>query len=105
MPLIREVADRACEDNTEPSSAPARVAKLDRGDEQPPPPVYQGLPAKFTLPNGMRESRFSQELLRTDRPQRATIFAVSAAMVNWLGVLIALVPMAMLWRERRRIID
>lgn len=67
-------------------------------------PTYQGLPAKFTLPNGTRESSFRQELLRADRPQRAVVFAVSAALVNWLGLLLALIPVALLWRERRRII-
>ncbi|HVE70364.1 MAG TPA: hypothetical protein VNI54_03275 [Thermoanaerobaculia bacterium] len=66
-------------------------------------PAYQGLPAKFTLPAGERSTNFSQELLRIDRPQRARIFTVSAAVVQWLGVLIAVAAMALLWLERKRI--
>ena len=64
---------------------------------------YQGLPAKFLLPSGERRSYFAQELLRTDRPQTAFVFAVSSALVNWFGVLLAVIPMALLWRERRQI--
>lgn len=67
--------------------------------------AYQGLPAKFLLPGGERSSSFSQELLRTDRPQTAFVLAISSALVNWLGVLLAIVPIGMLWRERYRIAD
>lgn len=66
---------------------------------------YQGLPAKFTLPEGQRRSTFSQELLRTDRPQTAFVLAVSSALLNWLGMLLAIVPVVLLWQERRRIVD
>lgn len=68
------------------------------------PVSYQGLPAKFTLPGGNRSSRFTQELLRVDRPQTAFVIAISFALVNWLGVLLALFPIAMLVRDRRRIV-
>lgn len=67
--------------------------------------AYQGLPAKFQLPNGDRWSNFQQDLLRVDRPQTALVIAVSSALVMWLGVLIALIPLAMLWRERTRLAD
>jgi hypothetical protein len=72
---------------------------------QPATLAYQGLPAKFTLPGGARSSYFSQELLRADRPQRALVVAVSVAIVKWIGVLIALLAIAMLWRERRALAD
>jgi hypothetical protein len=65
--------------------------------------VYQGLPARFTLPTGERWSTFSQELLRTDVEQHAFIIAISRALMNWLGLLIALVPVILLRRERNTI--
>jgi hypothetical protein len=75
----------------------------------PPPkaaaPAYQGLPAKFTLPGGERGSTFSQELLRTDRPQTAKILAISILLTNWIGVLLALVAIVILWPERRALVD
>jgi hypothetical protein len=67
--------------------------------------TYQGLPAKFTLPGGLRRSAFSQELLRTDRPQRAFVIAISFALTNWIGVALMLLPMVHLWRDRRFIAD
>lgn len=66
---------------------------------------YQGLPAKFILPDGQRQSWFSQELLRTDRPQTAFVLAISSALVKWLGVLLALIPIVLLWRDRGRIAE
>lgn len=72
---------------------------------KPAPPTYQGLPAKFTLPDGERSSAFAQELLRTDRPQTATIVAISLLLVNWIGVVIALVALILLWPERRMLAD
>lgn len=68
--------------------------------QRPATPAYQGLPAKFTLPPGHRSSTFSQELLRADRPQTAFVFAVSFALTNWIGVLLALIVIVMLWRDR-----
>ena len=81
-----------------------------RGAQQAPAPApaavaSQGLPAKFTLPNGYRTSSFAQELLRVDRPQTALIIAISTAVTNWLGVLLALIPIALLWRDRRYLAD
>jgi hypothetical protein len=68
-------------------------------------PAYQGLPAKFTLPSGAHSSSFSQELLRSDRQQTALVLAISFALTNWIGALLALVPIVSLWRDRRRIIE
>jgi len=72
---------------------------------EPAAPAYQGLPAKFTLPTGERSSYFSQELLRTDRPQAARIFAISLLLTNWIGVAIALLALAILWTGRRELIE
>jgi hypothetical protein len=74
-----------------------------KGATENAPQVYQGLPAKFTLPSGERTSNFSQELLRTDVEQRAFIFAVSRALMNWLGLLLAITPVILLRRERNTI--
>lgn len=71
----------------------------------PETPAYQGLPAKFTLPNGDRSSYFAQELLRADRPQRALVIAVSFALMNWIGALLALLVLFLLWRDRRELAE
>jgi hypothetical protein len=67
--------------------------------------AYQGLPAKFTLPNGERASYFSQELFRVDRPQTALVLAVSRSLVNWIGLLIGIVGALLLWRDRRSLAE
>jgi hypothetical protein len=90
--------DSAVTDSATPSSEPAPSGSGGLASVS-----YQGLPAKFLLPNGQRSSSFSQELLRTDRPQTAFVLAISSALVNWLGVLLAIVPIALLWRDRERI--
>ncbi len=90
MRSVTETVVTSTEGGDAPSSAAAGFA-------------YQGLPAKFLLPSGERSSYFSQELLRTDRPHTAFVFAVSSAVVNWLGVLLAVIPLALLWRDRRGI--
>ena len=43
--------------------------------------------------------------MRTDIEQRANVFAISSTLVNWLGVALSLVPLILLWRERRAIRD
>jgi hypothetical protein len=85
---------------TDSAGAPPRTTAQDAA-----PIAYQGLPAKFTLPNGYRSSSFSQELLRTDRPQTALVIAVSYALTNWIGFFLALFPILLLWRDRHRIAD
>lgn len=79
------------------NAAPAR--------QQPAALAYQGLPAKFTLPTGERSTYFSQELLRADRPQRARVVAVSFALTNWIGMLLALLVLLILWRDRLELAD
>ncbi|HEX9984159.1 MAG TPA: hypothetical protein VGF69_12905 [Thermoanaerobaculia bacterium] len=82
---------------TREAPAAADVTKVARVDQQP---SYQGLPAKFTLPNGERHTFFSQELLQAGKPQTARIVAVSLSLVNWIGAAIALAAIVLLWRER-----
>lgn len=96
--------------SAEVSTASAKVGELNRA--QPPAPApeapaqaYQGLPAKFTLPNGERWSSFSQELLRVDRPQTAHVVLLSLVLAHWIGLAIALLAIGLLWRERQRIKD
>jgi hypothetical protein len=83
-----------------PTESATAIDKLQRANAPEPVPAYQGLPAKFTLPPGHRSSMFSQELLRADRPQSAFVFAVSSVLMNWIGVLLALIVIVMLWRDR-----
>ncbi|HEX7153907.1 MAG TPA: hypothetical protein VF618_20625 [Thermoanaerobaculia bacterium] len=63
-------------------------------------PSYQGLPARFTLPYGERQTSFAQELLQSGKPLRAQILAVSVSLVNWIGAALALLAIGLLWRER-----
>lgn len=91
--------DTAVARDASPVEAPAAKVAEGRSDTA----SYQGLPAKFTLPYGTRRSTFTQELLRVDRPQKAVVIAVSSALINWLGVLLALVPIAMLFNDRHRV--
>jgi hypothetical protein len=70
-----------------------------------PAHAYQGLPAKFTLPAGEHWSSFSQELMRVDRPQTADVVVISTALTKWPGLAVALVAVALIWRERQRLGD
>jgi hypothetical protein len=60
---------------------------------------YQGLPAKFDLPGGSRYTSFQQELLPSDRRQAVFVFAVSMLLVKWIGVVLALITIALLARD------
>jgi len=88
--------------DTAATDAPASPQE---GRPAPAAPVYQGLPAKFTLPSGDHVSYFSQELFRVDRPQTALVLAVSRSMTNWLALLLGLIGAFLLWRSRRAIAD
>ena len=41
-------------------------------------PSYQGLPAKFDLPEGVRRSTFTRELLAPDGPRTLHVIALSS---------------------------
>jgi len=85
--------------------------------EPPPPPppalsqgvpvrtgfAYQGLPAKFELPDGVRGGSFSEQLLSPDRPQTVVLVLLSMTLVTWLSLAMGIVAAWMLWRERTTI--
>lgn len=62
--------------------------------------AYQGLPAKFELPSGVRSGSFSEQMLAADRPQSVTIVLLSMTLVTWLAVAFAFVAAWLLWRDR-----
>ncbi|HEX3577760.1 MAG TPA: hypothetical protein VHY33_04275 [Thermoanaerobaculia bacterium] len=72
-----------------PKAAPARSAF-----------AYQGLPAKFELPDGVRSQSFSEQLLSPERPQTITLVLLSMTIVTWTAVALALIAAWMLLRER-----
>ena len=65
--------------------------------------AYQGLPAKFELPNGVRFGAFNEQLLAPDRPQTVTLVLVSMTLVTWLAIALAVVALWLLWHERSTI--
>jgi hypothetical protein len=82
----------------------------------PPPPspkaaprlegfAYQGLPAKFELPDGVRSQAFSEQLLSPERPQTITLVLLSMTLVTWSAVVLAFIAVWLLWRERAAIKD
>jgi hypothetical protein len=62
--------------------------------------AYQGLPAKFELPNGARVSSFSEQLLSPARPQRITLVLLSMTIVTWTSIALALIAAWLVWGER-----
>lgn len=76
--------------NTSNSNARANVAGF----------AYQGLPAKFELPSGVRFGSFREQMLAADRPQTVTIVLLSMTLVTWLAMALTLVAAWLLWRER-----
>ena len=62
--------------------------------------MFQGIPAKFELPDGVRSQSFSEQLLSPDRPQTITLVLLSMTLVTWIAIVLALIAAWMLWRER-----
>jgi hypothetical protein len=62
--------------------------------------AYQGLPARFTMPEADRLTRFGVALLGVDRPQRIVVLMLSAALLWWLRAALVVVALRLLWRER-----
>jgi hypothetical protein len=92
----------------------ATSAVTDSSATPPPPPpkaappregwfAFQGIPAKFELPDGARSQSFSEQLLSPDRPQTVTLVLLSMTLVTWIAVALALIAAWMLWRERATI--
>jgi hypothetical protein len=75
----------------------------------PPPPkpspgraafAYQGLPAKFELPGGVRSGSFNEEMLSPERPQTITLVLLSMTLVTWLAIALMLIAAWIVWRNR-----
>jgi hypothetical protein len=61
---------------------------------------YQGLPARFEIPSGDRQSTFSQELLSTDRERAISVVLVSSTLVWLAGMMLVALAAWSLWRSR-----
>jgi hypothetical protein len=100
--------------NTENATSVTATSVTDTSATPPPSPspkaapprdafAYQGLPAKFELPDGVRSQSFSEQLLSPERPQTITLVLLSMTLVTWVAVALALIAAWMLWRERAAI--
>lgn len=65
---------------------------------------YQGLPAKFEIPEGERHGYFGQEMLPTDREQSVRVLLVSSTVVWLIGMLFLVLALATIWRSRTTLI-
>jgi hypothetical protein len=61
---------------------------------------YQGLPARFEIPEGERHGYFGQEMLPTDREQAVRVLLVSSSIVWLIGVILVALALAAIWRSR-----
>jgi hypothetical protein len=98
MESARTMTETAATDTAMTSTDTSAVGVADRPQTQA---AYQGLPAKFDLPRGSRYSRFEQELLPVGRAQSVMVFAVSMAVVKWIGFILAIITLLMLARDWR----
>ncbi|HEY4640208.1 MAG TPA: hypothetical protein VII75_02605, partial [Thermoanaerobaculia bacterium] len=128
LALVYSVSQRSGSDYTNSGTSVARnlpvgaqvstetgVTDTNVAQAPPPPPSpkaaplregsfgFQGLPAKFELPDGVRSESFSEQLLSPDRPQTVTLVLLSMTLVTWTAVALALIAAWMLWRERAAI--
>jgi hypothetical protein len=61
---------------------------------------YQGLPAKFEIPEGERHGYFGQEMLSTAREQSVRVLLISSTVVWLIGMLFVALALVMLWKSR-----
>jgi hypothetical protein len=99
-PVARVAMDTAVVDTANAPPSPS--------SPKPLPPerkvvAYQGLPAKFELPDGVRSGSFSEQMLSPERPQTITLVLLSMTLVTWLAAALALIAIWILWRERNTI--
>lgn len=95
-------------ESTMPDTAVARAPQLSKGvvvnepnQEQMRDEVsYQGLPAKFELPDGVRYSFFHEQLLASERPQTITIVLLSMTVLTWASILMSAIAAWLLWTQR-----
>lgn len=64
---------------------------------------YQGLPAKFELPAGARQTVFDREMLTTEAPRAARALLVSRRLLAALGAACALLSVLLLFTQRQRL--
>jgi len=96
--------DTAATDTAQVTDTAGVGKTVDTKAAEPTRNAYQGLPAKFTLPNGDSQTSFQQELLRTDRKQTAFIIAISLALTNAFGLILGVIAAVLVWKQRRKII-
>lgn len=73
---------------TVPSTVPPAAQREGMADA--PAPAYQGLPARFALPEGVARSVFTREMLETRTPRSARVWMVSRTALGWLQGLLVL---------------
>lgn len=61
---------------------------------------YQGLPARFEIPDGERHGYFGQEMLPTDREHAVRVLLISSGIVWLIGILFVALALAAIWRSR-----
>jgi hypothetical protein len=66
-------------------------------------PVYQGLPARITMPAGESTTSFSADMLVTDYPRTVTVLLIRHGIATTLGSLIAFVLLLFFLRDRSQI--
>ena len=94
------VTDTAMLDTAHATAPPSpKAAPTERGF------AYQGLPAKFELPAGVRSGSFSVQMLSPERPQTITLVLLSMTLVTWVAAALTLIALWMLWRQRAIIRD
>ena len=84
------------------SSAPQlpKGAEVKLADRQRDELSYQGLPAKFELPGGVRYSSFHEQLLASERPQTITIVLLSMTVLTWASIVMTAIAAWLLWTQR-----
>lgn len=94
---VTETAVTDSASNASPEPAPMTVPRSDTTV------AYQGLPAKFELPQGSQTYGFHEQLLSPERPQTITLVLLSMTLVTWTAIALALLAAWLLWRDRAAI--
>jgi hypothetical protein len=65
--------------------------------------TYQGLPAKFELPDGHRYTNFHEQLLAAEHPRVITVVLLSMTFVTWAAIVVTVIAAVLLWLDRETI--
>jgi hypothetical protein len=68
-------------------------------------PMFQGLPAKFEMPSGVKSTRFSREMLRSDDSRPVHLVLLSKGGAHAFELLLALLSIALALSQARRAIS